>query len=374
MAALAKRIDDAPAAVPSTRLDGDEAPALAGLLIDAQRRIWAAEQLAPGGTPNVVLGIRIEGPLDAPALERALNSLLDRHDELRACFPSVRGRPVRRVLAKLAIELRATPHAVQPGESSLDVSARLAAQAARAPFDVGQGPFVRCELWRLGSDDHVLFAILHHLICDATAAGLLLKELTELYAAAVAGLPAPRLPKPVGHAEVIARSAQREPTAEQLGWWNERLRSAPRQLLTTTQAGSRASRGEVQSARLGADRARALRRCARDFGATSFMLVGAALAMALRRRTGRTDLVIGDDVDLRDEPLLADAVAPMVNQVALRIDATAKSFSEMVDAVRRSLRDTLPYSTLSYDKVVAATQGRRSQGPVRRQNLASTDG
>ncbi len=356
LAALAKRVDDAPATAPVTRQGNGAVSGTTALLTDAQRRIWAAEQLAPGGTPNVVLGLRIEGPLHVAALERALNAVIDRHQELRARFPFVQGRPVRRVLAELTVRLHAAPRPIQFGESPLDAATRLAGQAARAPFDVAQGPLVHCELWRLGSHDHVLAVTLHHLVCDGTAAGLLLEELTKLYAAAAGGTATPVLPQPVGHAEVIARGGQREPTPEELNWWAERLRGAPRRLLTPAQAGSGVSRGEVQCVRLGTKGAHALRRCARDLGATSFMLACAALAIVLRRLTGRTDLAIGTDVDLRDE-LVANAVVPLVNQVVLRIDATAESFSAMVEAVRVGLRETLPYAAVSYDKVVAVVQG-----------------
>ncbi|HEX6096637.1 MAG TPA: amino acid adenylation domain-containing protein [Thermoanaerobaculia bacterium] len=340
LAALAKRIDEAPLAAALAPLPSDAD----ALLTDAQRRIWAAEQLAPQGTPPIVLGMRIEGPLDVSALERAVNSILVRHDELRARFPAIQGRPVRRVLPELTIRLEA-------------------AEAADTPFDVAQGPLVRCALSRIGDDDHVLMMTLHHLVCDATAAALLLKELSTLYMAAVAGVAAPELPQSVGHAEVIACAAQRESPAKALEWWRERLRHAPRLLLTTGDAGLGVSAGEVQTANLGSEAADALRRCARHLGATPFMLMCAALAIVLRQQTGRTDLVIGTDFAGRDDPSMADAVVPLVNQVALTIDARGESFSDVVDALRNSVRETFRYATVSYDKVVAAVQ--ESGGGVR---------
>jgi amino acid adenylation domain-containing protein len=356
LTALAKRIDGAPAITPAVHQHNDSLSSEA-LLTDTQRRIWTAEQLAPGGTPNVVLGVRIEGSLDVVALERAVNSLLERHAELRVRFPAVRGRPMREVFSELNIRLHAMPPAVQSGESPLDASTRLAAHAARAPFDVTHGPLNRSDLWQLGPDDHVLVVTLHHLVCDATAAAVLIRELTQLYAAFAAGFAAPVLPEPVGHAEVMVKGAQHQPTSEELEWWSERLRGAPRQLLITAHDGSSVGEGELQNTRLDTERVNDLRRCAKKLGATPFVLICAALSMALRRLTGRTDLVIGADIDLRDEPLLADAVVPLVNHVALRIDATAESFAATVEAVRNSLRETIPYARVSYDKVVAALQG-----------------
>ena len=56
----------------------------------AQQRIWFMDQLSPGGFAyNITGGLRIEGPLDVPALERALGELIRRHESLRTVFVAV---------------------------------------------------------------------------------------------------------------------------------------------------------------------------------------------------------------------------------------------------------------------------------------------
>src|ERR1700685_2855848 len=66
----------------------------------AQQRLWILEQLNPG-TPlyNVPLALRLKGPLDVPALDRALLEIISRHEALRTVFPESDGGPAPRIAA-----------------------------------------------------------------------------------------------------------------------------------------------------------------------------------------------------------------------------------------------------------------------------------
>ena len=66
---------------------------------------------------------------------------------------------------------------------------RLAAEESRRPFDLAHGPLLRAALLRLGPEDHALLLTLHHVISDGWSMGVLMREVTALYAAAVAGRP-----------------------------------------------------------------------------------------------------------------------------------------------------------------------------------------
>ena len=68
----------APAGIPR-RADRARAP-----LSFAQERLWFIDQLDPGNASyNVPYPLRIEGPLDVAALERAVGEMVRRQDALR---------------------------------------------------------------------------------------------------------------------------------------------------------------------------------------------------------------------------------------------------------------------------------------------------
>src|SRR5205814_332422 len=65
---------------------------------------------------------------------------------------------------------------------------------SRRPFDLSADTLLRAALVRMGPDDHVLLAVLHHIASDGWSRGILFRELAELYAAEREGR-APTLPK-----------------------------------------------------------------------------------------------------------------------------------------------------------------------------------
>ncbi|HEX6908982.1 MAG TPA: condensation domain-containing protein, partial [Longimicrobium sp.] len=63
----------------------------------AQQRLWVLDQLDPGSAAyNMPAPLRLRGPLDARALERALDDLRARHEPLRTTFAvdEAAGEPV----------------------------------------------------------------------------------------------------------------------------------------------------------------------------------------------------------------------------------------------------------------------------------------
>src|SRR5207302_1089804 len=71
-----------------------------------------------------------------------------------------------------------------------------ALSVAREPFNLSQAPLLRALLLRLDEHEHVLVLSFHHIVVDGWSAGVLTRELGEVYAATVRGEQAqlPELP------------------------------------------------------------------------------------------------------------------------------------------------------------------------------------
>src|SRR6266536_3215799 len=66
---------------------GQRAPADSHALSFAQERLWLLDQLEPGSTAYTMpFGIRLRGTLDAGALKRSLQAIVERHDALQTRF------------------------------------------------------------------------------------------------------------------------------------------------------------------------------------------------------------------------------------------------------------------------------------------------
>ncbi|MCK5571381.1 MAG: hypothetical protein KAJ12_01410, partial [Bacteroidetes bacterium] len=122
----------------------------------AQERLWFLNQMEPESPSyNVPAAIRMKGHLDVPALERSLISIAERHEVLRASFPSIDGEPVQIVSPALDLKLEVQDISHLSGNEQTDEAARRASAEARKPFDLSSGPLLRAQLLRLEADDHV---------------------------------------------------------------------------------------------------------------------------------------------------------------------------------------------------------------------------
>ncbi|HEY2740250.1 MAG TPA: condensation domain-containing protein, partial [Thermoanaerobaculia bacterium] len=226
------------AIVPVPRQETDDLP-----LSFAQQRMWFIDQLEGGSLYNVPLVLRVEGELSVAVLARVLVEVVRRHEGLRTVFPGVEGRARQVILPPPLLNTAAVPLVDLTGLSPAwrqPLAESLVAEEAGRPFDLARGPLFRAGLWRLDATDHVLLLSLHHIVSDGWSLGVLLREMTALYAALAedtedtedtAGQQPSPLPElPVQYADFAAwqRSwLQGEVLDEQFGFWKRRLAGAP---------------------------------------------------------------------------------------------------------------------------------------------------
>ena len=143
----------------------------------SQERLWFLDQIERGGAAYVMaLALEMRGALDVTALERALATLVRRHESLRTVFMDGDGGPLQVVSEPAAWTLP-----VAQVSSEADARERLREEVSRG-FDLARGPLFRAHLYRLAADAHVLLLAMHHSISDGWSMGILTRELGELYA------------------------------------------------------------------------------------------------------------------------------------------------------------------------------------------------
>ena len=115
-----------------------------------QRRLWFLEQMEPGSPLyNIPYLIRLDGPLNEPALHRSLNHIVARHEALRTNFVPVGSEPVQVIRPNAELALPVTDLTHLPESEREPELKRLARAEARAPFNLAQDLPVRVHLFRL---------------------------------------------------------------------------------------------------------------------------------------------------------------------------------------------------------------------------------
>ena len=269
---------------------------VAPVLSFGQQRLWALEQLeSPGAAYHIPAAFRLRGPVDADALERALNNVAARHEVLRTYFPIRDGRADVRVLPHLGRMRREDVL-----EDALDGRLR---EFVLAPFDLASGPLVRSALLRLGNDDHVFVLVMHHLVSDGWSSAILAQELRESY---IGQHELPALPFQYSDYAAWQRQALSGHALERLTqYWTDALRDAPPAIelpMFGARPATQSYRGAVLEFQIDAAHRDRLTTLARREGVTLYMLLLAAYATVLSHWSGQNDLVVGTPMANRSQP------------------------------------------------------------------------
>ena len=289
----------------------------------AQQRLWFLEQLQPGSSVfHIPFALTLTGPLDVPALQCSLQSLVDRHEVLRSTVHNDDGEPWQRIEPAMYIEpsLRDLRDLCEARDREAALKARLDA-VFHQPFDLTRGPLLRAELLRLADERYVLALVLHHLAADAWSIALLVDDLSQAYLAYASGQPPAFTPMPLQYADYVLWQRRHLPGAvwqQQLGYWRRQLAHSPPPLMLPGATGAATHRAARHRRRLPPSLLRALRQQADEHGASLYMELHAALNVLLHQQTGRTDIAIGADVANRHRVETEGMVGFFVNQLVLR--------------------------------------------------------
>jgi amino acid adenylation domain-containing protein len=337
----------------------------------AQQRLWFIDQLEPGNPVyNTPRAVRLRGTLNIPALERALTTLVRRHEALRTTFRDLHGEPVQ-VIGKphsftLFVEdLSGLTEATRDEESR-----RLILEEVLRPFDLSTGPLMRARLLRLAklpSDEHLLLLSLHHIVSDGWSMGVLVREVATLYEAYTVGAESPlkELNLQYGDYAVWQREWLRgEVLDQQLAYWRKQLAGAPPVLelpADRPRPQVQTFRGAALPFKLSKELAEELRALSRREGVTLYMTLLAGLQTLLARYTGQDDISTGTPIANRRRGELENLIGFFVNTLVLRTDLSRNpTFHELVQRVKETALGAYAHQDVPFEMLVEVLQPERS--------------
>ncbi|MFF0503290.1 amino acid adenylation domain-containing protein [Streptomyces fimicarius] len=334
----------------------------------AQERLWFMEQFAPGTAAyNIPVARRLRGPLDHPALQRALDAVIARHETLRSRYPATDdGRPVLEIAAPAPFALRTAD------ADDEEHAARLVDELGALPFDLVTGPLINGLLVRIADDDHVLLLVVHHSVSDGWSSEVLVSEVLRGYTAYTTGGPDPLAELPVQYGDFALWQRDRLTggrLAEEVAYWAGEL-SGVRPLELPT-ARPRPERQTFDGAGFGFDVDRdlldRLTALGKQHGATVHMVLLAAFQLVLSRFSGQRDFAVGSPVAGRPEPELEGLVGMFVNVLALRARLDGDpAFTELLARTRETCLEAYAHQELPFAQLVSELNVERdvTRSPV----------
>ncbi|MBM7775039.1 natural product biosynthesis luciferase-like monooxygenase protein/amino acid adenylation domain-containing protein [Actinokineospora baliensis] len=291
-------------------------------------RMWRKGQVV--GNPavfTIASRVDITGHLDVPALIRAIEEVVARHQAFR----------LRPVAGGEVVVLDAVPVAVPVLEfDSSDDLDRWCREVADTSFDLMSAPLFRFGLGRL-ADRWTLMVAVHHCISDAWSHGVMWRELAALYAGESLD-PAP------AYLEVMAaRQADADRRRNELErFWRTELADVPLRVGLPTdrpRSGTLSGRGGLSHVDID-DVMPFVRDRATAHGSTPAVVLASAVAVWIGELAARTDIVMATSSTNRLHPDLDPVIGSVGEGVLLRARLTP-DFATLVttvgDAIYRAL-------------------------------------
>ncbi|MEV6340616.1 non-ribosomal peptide synthase/polyketide synthase [Nocardia vinacea] len=360
VAGLAQRIDSAESARPPVRAVTPRPEPIP--LSYAQRRLWFIDQMDHiGAAYNIPFAARLGGALDRNALRQAVSDVVNRHETLRTIFPMLDGEPIQHILDTAAAETALQHHEQQLTESELE---QALADVTSREFDLATELPIRLHVFALGTQDHVLVLVLHHIAGDGWSVGPLMSDLATAYEARCSGQVPAWEPLPVQYTDYImwqhellgSESNPDSLLTRQLQFWRTTLAGAPEELALPTdrpRPAFQSYNGSSIDFTIDAELHNALERLSRTHGATIFMTMQAGLAVLLTRLGSGTDLPIGSAVAGRGDQSLDGLVGFFVNTLVLRTDTSGDpTFTELLERVRETDLAAFNNQEVPFERVV----------------------
>lgn len=329
-----------------------------------QERLWRLQQLqGKGAAHNITQHARLMGELNVPALQQAIEFLIDRHEIFRTSIRLNDGKPSQNIETAISFTLEETDL------SSLDIadrkseSQRLIAEFTNQSIDVEQAPLWRIHLLRISENEHYLLRTVHHLIFDHWSGSVFHRETALLYAAFAEQQPSPLKSLPIQYGDYavwqrhILNPAFIEAAME---FWRGHLsdNSAPLELPYNNRPSDRLlnREGALATHSIPEPLIHALSKFSEQQGVSLFVVFLAIFKILLHACTGQRDLVVCIPVSGRDRVELRGLIGYFNNIIALRSEIRPElKISEVLSEVSHNTLDSQPFQNLPFQKLSEIT-------------------
>ncbi|MBE7174330.1 MAG: amino acid adenylation domain-containing protein [Williamsia sp.] len=333
----------------------------------AQERMLFIDRLEGSVQYHLPAVLKIKGTLDAEALGRSLQHVVDRHEILRTCIAREEDRSFQQIKEKGGWKMDVLDRK-QYKEDAGDQASYIENLVSK-PFDITSDYPIRATLICMGEQAYVLVIVLHHIAADAWSNTVLVREVMQLYDAFTTGRIADLAPLPVQYADYAhwQRSyLQPEVLDSKLAYWKNKLTGVQTLQLPINPARTSipGTCGEVLHFNIDKQTSVQLLMLSQEQGATLFMTLLATYKILLHRYcNGQQDICVGTSIASRQQKELESLIGFFVNSLALRDSVLPTvSFVELLGQVKTTVLEAYEHQQVPFEKVVEAVVSERDTG------------
>jgi len=339
----------------------------------AQWRIWVNQMLERASTVyNIMLALKIEGPVSVPSVQQALQSVVDRHESLRTYFKAAKGRPYQAVHPEVRVRLNQVDiRDLRRKDEALE--AVLAARQKTA-FALEKGPLFEFTVVHVSFDTTLLLIVLHHIIFDFVSSQILFDEFSRLYESYRKGVSCALREPEIQYLDYSDwqrkqfDASDREPILE---FWKKSIGTGD-DIPVLDFADNRPAAGDA-SFQPGSERfvippeiVRQLQGLSGSLGVSVFSIWLAAFQLLLHRYTEADDVLVCVPHSERDNADLENVIGFFINLIALKLRVRrGQSFVRLLQTVHSDYLEAIGDKAYPFEKLVEVLSPSRYRGVSR---------
>ncbi|HVI44818.1 MAG TPA: non-ribosomal peptide synthase/polyketide synthase [Chitinophaga sp.] len=330
----------------------------------SQERLWFIDQLEGSVHYHVPRVLRLKGDLDMQAFERAMQTIVDRHEILRTIIEQEDGVPYQRIMQPGGWKLTVTDNPqLRADKTALEAYVH---RLVDAPFNMAADYKLRAELILLDASEYMLVATLHHIASDGWSTGIIVRELVTLYNAYTLQQPVllPALEIQYADYAIWQRNYLSGAVLEEkLDYWKNKLTgtSALNLPVDFPRPAVQSQQGASTTFSLDRNTCEQLQELSRQQGVTFFMTLLAAFKVLLYRYSGQDDICVGTPVAGRTQQEVENLIGFFINTLALRSDLGGNpSFATFLQQVRQTTLGAFEHQDVPFEKIVDAVVTERT--------------
>ena len=328
-------------------------------ITQSQAELWISCSL--GGIEanrayNESISLVLKGEINHFALQKALLTLVQRHESLRSVF-SHDGRFMS-VMKFVPLDIKHHDLSQFKSSEQKQIISNLVLEEANYLFDLIRGPLIRFTLLVKNDQEHELLITAHHIICDGWSFGIMLEELGELYSA-YATNKTPNLPEADDYSDyvdnLIAYSGSEENLKTEKYWLDQYQSLIPELTLPTdfTRPELRTFKSERLDFSIDKRLLAELKKIGIQSGCSFVTTLMAAFEVFLCKETGQDDIVLGLPAAGQAVTGKTQLIGHCVNLLPLRSKInTSFSFKEYLKYRKNSVFDAYDHQQLSFGELL----------------------
>ncbi|GJM31001.1 MAG: hypothetical protein DHS20C18_00020 [Saprospiraceae bacterium] len=329
----------------------------------SQERLWFIDQFGGSLQYHIPVVYGVNNELEKEVLEKALKTLISRHEILRTVIQSEDGEAYQKIIPAddWTMEYHESPGFNSDADSQVYIEAIV-----NKPFDLSNDYMLRAHLVKCGEEDQLLILVIHHIASDGWSNGILVKELMALFDNPQGSNTLELPPLSVQYADYAIWQRNHlsgEFLKSQLDWWQQYLAGAsPLNLpLDFPRPPIQSTNGAVVGFQIEKPIKDQLNKLSLDHGVSLFMTLLSAFKVLLYRYSEQTDICIGTPTANRNQREVESMVGFFVNTLALRSDLSGNpEFTYLLEQVKTNTLVAFSHQDVPFEQIVECVEKERS--------------